>query len=114
MGERLEAVIVLVVITCVLPLLFLFIDWRVHISQVNNFTIVHGRGTYKRFLEEFNKRQWVQRGWTDSWFGLLDDSEIHASIIKFDGRGMTLSYLDWGRVQLWIKNHKTIKSTIKW
>lgn len=102
--------------------LFTKISHSVHKSQVRDFTEEYGRGNFKIFLRHFTNRDWERcRHHRRSFFiyprnSPYSSSEIHAGIIKFDGKGMLLDYWSYLRFLFWEWQHeyKPIEHDYKW
>lgn len=95
------------------------IPWQVHKSQVKNHCHTYGYANYQKFIEEMNKHKWEQRGWKDSLFDYQNKSEIHASVFKFEDKGMIMrTPVDYFRASVFIKKYigETFnkKNIIKW
>jgi len=70
-----------------------FVIWAsydTHIIMVKKYTNKYGKANYNIFVQEFNKCKWDTERWKGSLFDYSTDSEIHASIIKFNGIGMIM------------------------
>ena len=94
------------------------IFWVVHINMTKESTQKYGWGNYETFLREFKKCNWENRGWEESLFDYETNSQLHASIIKFKGKGMLLDPLSYLRVVIfvrrYIKNHIDEKEVVQW
>ena len=65
--------------------------------------------TYKWFRINFARHEWkIDRGY-GSVFDYATDSECHASIIRFDSRGMVLGPIDFLRSQIYLKRYAAFK-----
>ena len=100
-------------------LMITFVTWRVHLAQTRELTERYGWGSYESFRREFERegRQWTLEN--GSLFECHTASKFHASIVKFDGKGMLLPFLDWLRVILYMRRARTSvasanKETVKW
>ena len=70
--------------------IFIGVDYRTHISMVKSSTKEYGKTNYNIFLQEFNKCKWDVKRYKGSLFDKSTNSEIHASIIQFNGIGMIM------------------------
>jgi len=95
---------------------FLFIwfpNWSSHIMMVKKTTNRHIVGSFKTFLNEFNKYdKWTRDDkWKYSYFGVDENWEsyrIHANIIAFGGTGLILYPHSYIRFRIWtFKNRVT-------
>lgn len=104
-------------ITAVLTTAFVtLVGWTVHRSQVDAFTKTWDYATFEQFKKQFNKCPWKEgsRGWNGSLFDYDSDSQIHADILQFDGKGMKLSYFGWIAFLFFMrKNYKNIPNATK-
>lgn len=115
-------IIIGAVLFVALFLLINLINWDVYHSthkiMVADNCKKHGRSNFKRFIEEFNKVEWYRdSSFPESFFAKTNvDTEIHASIIKFNGNGMTLDYISFVRFQFWLRKnkYKQKKPTYQW
>lgn len=86
-----------------------FILWSTHLAQTKDFSKTWGRGTYKTFKREWHSHNMKPKyNYYGSWYG-DNDSEYHASIIRFDENGMTLGPIDWLRACYFVR--KVTKGT---
>lgn len=71
-----------------------------------------GYGTYKTFVKEVEKRDWDRKNdWPESYFHSPSDSRVHASIFRFNGKGMVLGYWDYRKAEKYLKkNSLQVKS----
>jgi len=87
-------ILVFIFITSILILItgsaFIWIDYRTHISMVKSSTKEYGKANYNIFFQEFNKCKWDIKRYKGSLFDKSTNSEIHASIIQFNGVGMIM------------------------
>lgn len=104
----LKPVIVFLAISPILLLLsaFVLIPWLVHFDMTKEHSKNWGWGNFNLFLREYNKREWMRQDqYPYSYFGCnCNEDQIHASIIKFNQKGMCLNFLSFWRFQIW--NHK--------
>ena len=105
------------------PLSFLFVKWLTHIYMIKLFTSYYGKSNFKTFKKHFDMLDglWIQHIWDDSLFYFSDtkgDSEFHADIIQFEGKGMILNPVDYIKACLYAKKYinKNFKKSenIKW
>lgn len=90
---------------------FFRIDWETHIEMTEKQGVDYGWGSFADFKREFDKYEWDSRGWKESGWDRENNSEFHASIVVFNGKGMLLkSPIDWYKASSYAKNH--IKSKI--
>lgn len=89
-------------------IIFIFISFSNVILQISSHERMtkkhsdnYGYGNFKKFQTEFYKKNWeISKTWNNSFFHHPSNSEIHASIIKFDGIGMVISNpIDYIKVQ---------------
>lgn len=88
-------------------------EWDIHKSMTKGSTRDFINATYSQFLEKFNSTKWEATSrWGNSVFGEDNTSrnftEMHASIICFNGMGYVLS--PWGLFKANILKRKTIKN----
>jgi len=98
--------IILGIILLVLLLLLLY--RQIHIAQVRDDCKIYGKASFETFLKEFNKRNWERQSmYPESFFGKDNNSnKIHASIIKFDDKGMIMkNTLEYWKFKKFIKKH---------
>ena len=99
------------VIVCILMFL---VSYSVHRSQVLDEGVGWGYGNFEDFIREFNKRQWEKDGtYKKSFFGVGDRhglDHIHASIIKFDGKGMILDPISYLFFKIWEHQNRRSKA----
>jgi hypothetical protein len=70
----------------------LTIGWGVHISMVKGENIPQGWASFKKFKREFDKYNWQWDGfWNNSLFNYSQGGYLHASIFKFDHKGMKMT-----------------------
>jgi len=91
--------------------MFLFIPWSVHKDMTINHSRKWGRGTFPEFAKAFLAEEWEWGGnpdrladFPESFFNHAEDSEIHASIYKFKGVGMTLGFIDYWKAHFFLKD----------
>lgn len=91
------------------------IDYSIHKSQVKENCKQWAYGTYKQFVEQFEKRtnDWELK-YDTSFFiygeSCLYTSECHASIYDFDGVGMIMkSDKDFKKSKKFLKNEAEIR-----
>jgi len=94
------------------------IGWTVHLEMTKEDVSEYGYGNYSDFKKEFNKKEWTRnKMYPKSFFndiGFLDN-HIHARIIKFDNKGMCLTYFAYLRfIYFEEKNKISGKNTVKW
>jgi hypothetical protein len=72
-------------------LIFSMIIWGVHISMIRNDGCAYGWATYSKFKREFNKYTWnFDYIFTDSLFNYPEGGYLHASIYRFNNKGMIM------------------------
>lgn len=89
----------------------ILIEWSLHKHQVKTFTDVWDYGTYDKFVELFNKTDWDEMNYSfpNSYFTktfVFPESKVHASIIKFVGKGMILGPIDYYRFSIFMNKKK--------
>lgn len=91
----------------------------------DSYKYSNGWGNYKKFKKEFNKYEWdLDNTFTDSLFNYSQGGYLHASIYRFDNKGMIMidpiSYLlSVIYINKYIRKHrikivKIKKEIIKW
>jgi hypothetical protein len=66
--------------------------WLVHISMVKGEDCDYGKGDFKAFKREFDKYNWSNDGFFEnSLFDYHNGSKLHASIYKFNHKGMIMN-----------------------
>ncbi len=98
-----------------IALSLLHIPVEVHRDMTRQFSKSVARGSYADFVREMRNHNWKTKpSWPTSFFDYSTDSEVHASIVRFDGVGMLLGAWDWWRVKRWLKkNTMSAKSEAK-
>lgn len=95
-----------------------YVEYGTHIDQVKQFTKPYGKASYNAFVEEFEKHSWQQSNvFKNSLFDYPNNSEIHASIIKFNGVGMIMKspieyWKMWYYMRQYFKNKNIVKEYI--
>lgn len=91
--------------------LLFFISFSVHKSMTSEYSEIWGYGTFDRFKKEFESRVWRQDTmFKGSYFGERNDyrmgtgSQIHADIIRFDGKGMVLRHIHYFRYLMYMRS----------
>lgn len=91
---------------------FLLIEWSVHISMTKEDSKKYGWGNYKKFIREFNKYNWDDKGWNigkphnPSFWDRENKCKLHADIIKFNDIGMVINNpIDLQRVKKHMKQY---------
>lgn len=89
------------------------IDSSTHKSMTVDHSIEWNYGTFEKFMQEFNMREWKRSdNYDESFFGEFDykksrfPSQIHASIICFDDKGMVLRGKDWKKFKQFLADNK--------
>ena len=96
---------------CILLCMFIaFVDWTTHKDMVRDNTETYGYAGYKEFVREFHKVEWSYREqWGDSLFSqdtFSHEGYYHASIIKFNDRGMIIKNpIEYLRVRKYVKKY---------
>jgi len=109
----------------VIPIVIGLVIWAsydTHIAMVKRHTNKYGKANYNIFVQEFNKCKWETESFKGSLFDKSTDSEIHASIIKFNGIGMIMQdFVEYLKMRYclyrYLKNtkiDKEIKNTHIW
>lgn len=87
--------VLLVIILIVLFFTYIFtmhINWDVHKDMVRSSTEFYDKAGYKRFVEEFNKVDWLPNLYFKGSLQSKDSkNKYHASIIMFNGKGMIVN-----------------------
>ncbi|WP_442636515.1 hypothetical protein [Rossellomorea marisflavi] len=92
---------------------FSMIPWITHIQMVRDSGIDYGWANYKAFKREFAKYNWTHDGvYENSLFDYNNGCKLHASIFKFDYKGMIMyNPIEYLRSVLHIQKHfKSISS----
>lgn len=102
-----EILIVILFVNLVI-LSFWCIPWQVHMEMTKENSKVCGKGNYKKFIEEFEKINWIEGTlYKNSYFDYGSDSEIHANIFRFNGIGMIMKTpWDYWIVRKYLDNKK--------
>lgn len=78
--------------------------WETHKVMIEKSTDYYGKGCWNVFEENFKKRKWLRdRKYPESIFDHSTNSQIHASIIQFDGIGMLLNKRDYKKFLKFMK-----------
>jgi len=102
---------VIVFAVALVVLVDMYINWSVHRDMVKSSANEWGKGNFDNFRTEFNKRKWERNklfpySWFDQSNILYDQNYIHASIIKFDGKGMILDFISYNKFRNWSRKNK--------
>ena len=91
-------------------------EHKVHIDMVKSNCKEYGYGTYDKFVENFKKYELTEMDYfRGSFENYHNDSKFHASIIKFNGKGMILGRKDLKRAQEYCKKiADNGKNTVEW
>ena len=82
----------------------LIAPWLVHRDMTRAHSHGWSWGTWRDFHREFQKYSWRrEQPWQDSYFCFSTNSRVHASIVRFGGRGMVLDPVSLWRVNRWIR-----------
>lgn len=92
--------ILLLALSILMPVVFLAF-WITHLMQVNTFSRISGWGSFKDFKREYYSRKWG-RDPSYRFSHFCGSSEIHSSIIRFDGVGMKLNIISYIRFSIWV------------
>lgn len=91
---------------------WLYVPWGIHIEMVKENCKKWKWGSFKDFMKEFNKIEWKRDNYYPcSFFGpqnsfFSHQSQIHASIIKFNDMGMILYPWSFLRFQFFLRKDK--------
>lgn len=90
--ENLYYLTICLIIFSIFILSLWYAGWSVHKEMTESNCNEWGYGSYKEFKSEYTKiDEWEQgRPYIKSHFHRDSDSEIHASIVRFNGKGMVL------------------------
>jgi hypothetical protein len=89
------------------------IDWFVHRDMTKRWTESWARGAFEDFLYQYKKHNWTRNEkFPKSHFDHLSNSEIHASIIKFDNVGMLLDYFSFLKFAKWQRKNRLLPKEI--
>ena len=85
-------IIILMILLFILIIgsIILLLDYSIHVSMTKEHSNKFGKANYNIFIQEFNKYEWDTKSWSGSLFNHPSNSQIHASIIKFNGIGMIM------------------------
>lgn len=76
------------------------VNWSTHVAMTTEHSLKSGRGNRHLFWHHFAEHDWERRPHAStSYFDGSTDSEIHASIFRFDGVGMVLGLIDYTLVE---------------
>jgi hypothetical protein len=92
------------------------VEHSIHKSMTQECSECWGNGNFKQFLIEYKKVTWKRSSkYTKSHFS-EDNSknEIHASIIKFNGKGMCLDLWSYIRFRKWENKNKVSNFCGNW
>ena len=97
-----------IVVTAVFLFMKYFVGWLTHRDMVKEHCKIYGKGSFSDFMREFVKVEWHRKDEQPvSYFSDNYDSDyVHASIIKFNGIGMTLSFWGWIKFDMFVNNNK--------
>lgn len=101
-------IVLFTVLFCLLALIIWTVFYEMHAFVHKKMTISYstewGYGTFDRFISEFNKKKWEHDPqYPKSYFDYGTDSEIHASIVRFDGKGMVLKGSDFRKFKKFLR-----------
>lgn len=108
------AIIVLPAAFLMVFLGFLCIPWLTHREMTKDYTSQYGVGSYKDFVRQFKKVKWTRSRYNikSSIFSEDQTDSYHASVIKFNGRGMIIKDpVSYAFVVLYVR--KYIKTTFE-
>lgn len=110
MDSFLEVIVFILSIGSAMVFIFYSILFSVHKAQTRENSKEWGYGSFKVFFENFKKIEWEYKdSWSSSRFSYPTDSKIHAGIIKFNGKGMVISYFSYWKF-LWFEHFVLDKS----
>src|SRR5690606_27286010 len=95
------------------------VNWFIHIHMTVSYSDQYGWSGYSRFKQKFSEYEWrCENGYRYSLFANGYTNEVHASIIKFDNKGMVMIdpvsfLLTQLYVRKYIKNNYK-KNVVKW
>lgn len=102
----LVAFLVMLSVVAMALLLLALSSWSVHREMVNDHCPKRAIGTYREFVLAMSHHKWKREpNYPTSFFDRSTNSEVHASIVQFDGCGMLLGFLDWIRVSNYLDKH---------
>ena len=106
---------VIIVFISVLVFCVFICFWLTHISQTKYYTNKYGYASFSTFKKEFNKEDWCKDKNNPNSFFVSFNTEIHASIIQFKGKGMLLYPWSYLAFLFFIKRRiNAEKEKIKW
>lgn len=106
-------ILIVIFILFVLILMLMLIDWLSHMTMTKDNCKVYGWGNYEKFVKEFNKYNWNNKGWNSSiplyepsFWDENNNSKLHANIIQFNKIGMLINNpIDLVRVKLFLRKY---------
>jgi hypothetical protein len=106
-------IIAIIIILLSAFLVIFFASWDIHRDMTISNTDSWGYATFKVFKVFFDKFDWDRDiSYPESYFGKEDDynkNKIHASIIKFNNKGMVLYPWSYIRFSYWLKKNSYSK-----
>ncbi len=114
---------ILLAVLFVFGFLIFIAFWFGRIKMTTEYTNKYGWGSFNKFKKEYNKCKWsIDANYNcfyhaKSRFDYPSDSELHASIIKFNGKGMLLDPISMLRASSYMRKFeppKQKKEKIKW
>jgi len=120
-----KILIFLMVLSIVAGIYAILTSWFIHLHMNKIEHLPIGWGNFDTFMREFNKYNcWeTKKAWYGSFFGEGSDYwkyEIHADIIKFNGRCMKLDLISYLKFKLWSnkewrkRNPKQVVEKVIW
>lgn len=94
--------------------IFFCISWTVHRDMVKTTCKQWDYADFNAFVIEFEETEWEKQVRdNESLFNRNEQSQIHASIIKFRGKGMVLYPWSWFRFKLFERKHVYKQTRVK-
>jgi len=93
--------------------IFYGISYLVHRSMTITETTAWDYGSYKDFIKQFQSISWDPRNptWAGSFFSHDTDSQLHASIVEFRGKGMVIKFTSYPKYLgfMWLNRSSVTK-----
>jgi len=88
-------------------MILLFASYYAHKCQVRRYTDRWDYSDFETFLKEFRKREWkIYEEIENSLESKEGDSEIHAGVVNFDGKGMVMKNAwEFRKMEKFIENY---------
>lgn len=110
-------IIFIFLISCMFAfLVYLCIDWIVHLGMTKGDAELYGWATYSKFKEHFNYYKWEPLSlYSGSYQSNNHSCYFHANIIKMDGKGMLITNpISYLFVKIYARKVNKKDRVIKW